>query len=529
MSKAKPKKDEAYWEAERQRLSEKLRETNTTPFPTQLESQEDWLKIRWPNVHKFNPAGLTTTDLPAAARFREAGVDNATQLHGYLSFKIKEAQSKKRKLALKAEQELKKQCGERPLDESLFGGNVEAREAAMNKALWNEDKKEVTMKKDDFVELGGCQGFWKKRYDEQEAAKVLAAKAAESLRRSTRVRRPTKHYNPATAAKQTGASPEDGSYPHLGVEEDEPVCRIILGEGGEEALKALGLDWVCGAWQSETALDMKLRGLMEQLSRILTIGAVTTKVHCDQALAALERELDKRLAAWYASLGAAPVAPLGASNHGDASSAPAACVGAAAADGADVRDGAPSRNAAQTACGGAASALGGNAEPPSMAVLLDAARADNLDLRQLLLDRYDKDSYGAARFADGAPADPTVARPADLLTRRARGVSPDLENKHAIRDAFNELRLDQLPTGRLGLVLLDVGLAAFDATGKAVPGAAIERMQRRVDKLASNEKGAGSQFYPHKVVLVAVQYAFANKLLDFKRMQLSLFQCVFGR
>ena len=164
-----------------------------------------------------------------------------------------------------------------------------------------------------------------------------------------------------------------------------------------------------------------------------------------------------------------------------------------------------------------------------MAVLLDAARSDNLDLRQLLLDRYDKDSYGAARFADGAPADPTVARPADLLTRRARGVSPDLENKHAIRDAFNELRLDQLPTGRLGLVLLDFGLAAFDATGKAVPGAAIERMQRRVDKLASNEKGAGSQFYPHKVVLVAVQYAFANKLLDFKRMQLSLFQCVFGR
>ena len=90
-------------------------------------------------------------------------------------------------------------------------------------------------------------------------------------------------------------------------------------------------------------------------------------------------------------------------------------------------------------------------------------------MRQLLLDRYDKDSYGAARFADGAPADPTVARPADFLTRRARCVSPDLENEHAIRDAFNELRLDQLPTGRLALVLLDFGLVAFDATGKAVP------------------------------------------------------------
>ena len=227
------RKDATYWETQRRRLSEKLRETEETPFPTQLETEEDWLKIRWPNVHKFNPAGLTTA-LPAAARFREAGVDQATQLHGYLSFKIKEAQSKKRKLALKAEQELKKQCGERPLDESLFGGNVEAREAAMNKALWNEDKKEVTMKKETFLELGGCQHFWRKLYLEQEAAKVDKARAADQLRRTLRVLRDVKRYDPAEFAKRAGASPHDAGYPHYGLGVNETFIQIVEAELGHQ-------------------------------------------------------------------------------------------------------------------------------------------------------------------------------------------------------------------------------------------------------------------------------------------------------
>ena len=116
---SKPKKDAAWWEAERQRLSQKLRETNKTPFPTQLKTQEDWLKIRWPNVHKFNPAGLTTA-LPACARFKEAGIGSATDLHSYLSFKMKEAQTRKRAAELEAERQRKRLRNERPLDLSLI-------------------------------------------------------------------------------------------------------------------------------------------------------------------------------------------------------------------------------------------------------------------------------------------------------------------------------------------------------------------------------------------------------------------------
>ena len=525
-------KTDAQLKQELGRIADVLRGKGTkpTPFPTKLETTEDFLKINALNAHKFDPTGHSLEDLPKESAFKNAGVKYYKKVRSYLSFKINKAPDKKRKLALKAEQELKKQCGERPLDESLFGGDVEARDAAMRKVLWDDENKKVLLKCKAFTNLGGCSGFWKKRYDEQEAAKVLAAEVVEALRRSTRVRRPTKHYDPAAAAKQTGASPEDGSYPHLGVEEDEPVCSIILGEGGEEALKALGLDWVCGAWQSETALDMKLRGLMEQLSRILTIGAVTTKVHCDQALAALERELDKRLAVWYASLGAAPVAPLGASNHGDASSGPAACVGAAAADGAAVRGRAAPRFATRMARDRAASALGDDAKPPPMHVLVDAARERRLDLVRLVLDANENVRTGAARFAGDASDASAASLDADRLTRVARRASPGLKDKHAICDALDGLSLRDTQFGLLGLTLLRAGFVAFDpTTGKAVDGEPIRRMRERVAGLATGEKGRGAKFHLHHVVLVSVQLAFANKLLDFKRMRLSLFQCVFGR
>jgi len=523
------------WETERRNNCEALRAENklpTTPFPERLDSPARWLEITWPNVTKFNPEGYSKEDVPTQKAFRDAKVYKANKLHGYLLFKINEAQSKKRTAEREAERERKRLRNERPLDKSLFGDDVEAWEAAMKKAAWDNDKKRVVLGLEKFVNRGGSPAFWYKLKDDERAAKVLAAKVAEALRRSTRVRRPTKHYDPAAAAEQTGASPEDSKYPHLGVEEDETVCRIILGEGGEEALKALGVDWVCGAWQSETSLELKLRGLMEQLSRILTIGAVTTKVHCDQALAALERELDKRLAAWYATLPKARVPALGeATNRGDASSPPPpACAAASAADGADVRVDAAPRFATSTACGGAASALGDAAETPSMEVRLAAARQRGLDLVRLVLDANEDVRTGAARFAGDASDASTAARSADRLTSIARRASPDLKNKHAICDALDGLPLRDTQFGLLGLTLLRAGFVAFDpTTGKAVDGAPIQRMRARVAGLPVGEKGRGAKFHRHEVVLVAVQLAFANKLLDFKRMRLSLFQCVFGR
>ena len=525
------------WEALQARLSEKMLETQSkpTPFPDKLTTLKQWRSLDWTCVGDKRLLLKSLADVPRQEDFvRDNETPYATNLFTFIRWRIKcaedSAKKKKRKAEREAEKALKRLRNERPYDKLLFP-NREARRAAMKKAIWNDFKKEVTMGRDDFLERGGSGNFWKELKEDERAAKVLAAKVAEALRQSTRVRRATKHYDPAAAAEQAGAPPHDGNYPHLGVEEDETVCRIVMEDGGVEALKALGVDWVCGAWQSETALEMKLRGLMEQLSRILTIGAVTTKVHCDQALAALERELDKRLAAWYATLPKARVAPLGeATNHGDASSAPAACVGAAAADGADVRGGAPSRDAVQTACGGAASALGDAAETPSMEVRLDAARRRGLDLARLVLDANKAVLAGAQRFAGDASDASTAARSADRLTRVARAASADLKNKHAICDALDDLPLGATQFGLLGLSLLRSGFVAFDpTTGKVVVGEPIRRMRERVAGLAAGEKGKGTKFHLHHVVLVSVQLAFANTLLDFKRMRLSLFQCVQGR
>ena len=47
------------------------------------------------------------------------------------------------------------------------------------------------------MERGGCQGFWKRCYDEQEAAKVRAAEVADELRRTLREFRATRFYDPA--------------------------------------------------------------------------------------------------------------------------------------------------------------------------------------------------------------------------------------------------------------------------------------------------------------------------------------------
>jgi len=521
------------WATEAERIRDILLQNGTvrTELPKEFTKPEDFLKINGTNMLDVDLTGYSLGDLPKQKAFKDAKIDYAGKVHGYLTFMIKNAPTKKRKADVKAEQEQKRLRGARPYDKLLFGDDVEARRAAMKKGIWDDKKKTVTMPLGRFQELGGCRAFWDKLYDEQEAAKVEAARAADKLRRTLRKFRDVKRLDLADFENRTGAPSGSAAYPKYGLSVNETFIQIVEEELGDK-LGPLGRSWVCEAWQSETCLELKLRGLMEQLSRILTIGAVTTKEHVDQALAALERELKRALTDKYAPpppAAAASRVALGEATNHDVASPPAACAVASAADGAHGRSRAAPRFATRAARGDAASALGGNAEPPSTAVLLDVARADNLDLERLVLDRYANSSYGAARFAD-EPADPTDARPADFLTRCARRASPDLKNKHAIRDAFNELRLDKSPTGRLALVLLDFGLVVFDATtGKAEPGAAIRRMEASYAAEKAGETGGRSKFDIHKVILVAAQYAFINKLLDFERMQLSLFQCVFGR
>ncbi len=518
-------KNEKEWKKEMTRVADEARKRGdkATPFPTELTKPEDWLKINARNVLKYDPAVHSVVGLPLQQAFKDSKMFHGAKVYSYLSFMIQNAPKKKRLAERNEEKEQKKLRGLRPYDPSLFP-NPAARRAAMIKFLWNADKKEVTMDRPAFEELGGNSHLWNELYAKQKAAKVEEARAADRLRRTKRKPSKVERYDPVAAATRAGASPHDDKYPKFGVKADEAFIETVVKEL-RDLCGALGVDWVCEAWQSETCLELKLRGLMAQVSRILTIGAVTTQVHVQQALAALQRELRKRLAAWYATLPKAGVRALGEATNCDVASAPAACAAALAAGGADVRVDAATRAAAQTARGGAASALGGDAELPPMHVVLAAAATHRLDLDRLVLDANANVLAGEQRFADGAPADSTATRGADHLTNIARRASANLD-KHAVRAALDDEPLGDTPFGRLGLVLLRLGLVTFDAAGKAVPGAAIERMAASYSAM----EGTGTTYFDiHKVVLVAVHYAFINKLLDFERMQLSLFQCVFGR
>ena len=167
------------------RIAGELREKGikAMPFPKELKTREDLSMISFLNAREFDPAGYSKEDVPTAAALREAGVSHYDQLRDYFLFKVRTASSKKRKGVLDAEKELKRLRGERPLDKKLFGNDVEAREAAMKAAAWDDKKKKVTMELNDFTGRGGCKKFWVKLKDDERAAKVRAAEVAESLRR----------------------------------------------------------------------------------------------------------------------------------------------------------------------------------------------------------------------------------------------------------------------------------------------------------------------------------------------------------
>ena len=91
-------KTDGQWKQELGRVCEALRKKGTKPtmFPTKLTKPEDFLKINALNAHKFDPTGYSKEDLPPCKAFQKAGMDFYNKVYGYLSFKIKEAQSKKR-------------------------------------------------------------------------------------------------------------------------------------------------------------------------------------------------------------------------------------------------------------------------------------------------------------------------------------------------------------------------------------------------------------------------------------------------
>ena len=88
-------KTDAQWKQELGRIADVLRGKGTkpTPFPTKLETTEDFLKINALNAHKFDPTGHSLEDLPKESAFKNAGVKYYKKVRGYLSFMIQNAPS----------------------------------------------------------------------------------------------------------------------------------------------------------------------------------------------------------------------------------------------------------------------------------------------------------------------------------------------------------------------------------------------------------------------------------------------------
>ena len=74
----------------------------------------------------------------------------------------------------------------------------------------------------------------------------------------------------------------DGVGSHFWVCNDprfDYVIGLLLAKMTHGGLVALGTAWIMIAWKPELSLEMKLRGLLETLSRCLTVAAETTRVH----------------------------------------------------------------------------------------------------------------------------------------------------------------------------------------------------------------------------------------------------------
>ena len=57
------------------------------------------------------------------------------------------------------------------------------------------------------------------------------------------------------------------------------VIGLLVAKMTRGGLVALGTAWIMIAWKPELSLEMKLRGLLDTLSRCLTVAAETTRLH----------------------------------------------------------------------------------------------------------------------------------------------------------------------------------------------------------------------------------------------------------
>jgi len=154
-----PSKDDV-WKKEAERIRNALREegTPTTPTPTVLKTEKDWVQFDGTNMLNFKPEGHSKEDVPPLDAFKNTGKKYYMKVRSYLLFKIRSVSTKKRTLDIEEENEAKKQCGKRDLEASLFS-SPEDREAAMRAAVWDDMAKKVIGKAKDFRDRGGCQGF----------------------------------------------------------------------------------------------------------------------------------------------------------------------------------------------------------------------------------------------------------------------------------------------------------------------------------------------------------------------------------
>ena len=86
-------KNATEWKQEAERIRDGLlaKGTPTTPTPTELKTEKDWVQFDGTNMLNFKPEGHELEDVPHESAFKKAGVKFYKKVKGYLYFMIKSA------------------------------------------------------------------------------------------------------------------------------------------------------------------------------------------------------------------------------------------------------------------------------------------------------------------------------------------------------------------------------------------------------------------------------------------------------
>jgi len=238
------------------------------------------------NVDDVPLTGLSQEDLAVICKGDGGRGTNRTAVQMYLRDRLARAAQPDETDAKEAKRAKLREDGE--LDLEFPDDDDAAREAKWREALVDPASFELNMGRDDFLERtgGGGRAFWDQLRRERQDAMVADAKARDEVRSSQRDSTPTDFYHPDDYKNEHDGqvpfgnpSGVRGDYWGWGDARCEAIFEVLLEKMSKEEWALFGTEFIEIAWTDDMSREMKLRGLLDTLSRCLTVAAETTRQH----------------------------------------------------------------------------------------------------------------------------------------------------------------------------------------------------------------------------------------------------------